>query len=134
MAQPWTSISNTSWDSSGLFRPPGRVFYTGLGHRTETWLDENFQSHIQGGIDWVLQINTTKPKTGISSTSGGLVNSTSKNGIAADGEKSPTSDEDDAKSAATLDATVSKTTNILQMGMFTLVLSSLLAQVAFQGL
>jgi hypothetical protein len=69
MARPWTSISNTtSWDSRGMFRPPGRVWYTGLGHREETWRDETFQSHIQGGIDWVLGVNTTKPKPVISST------------------------------------------------------------------
>lgn len=63
MARPWTRISNSSWDSRGVFRPPGRVWYTGLGHRAETWRDENFQSHVQGGIDWVLGVNTTKPKT-----------------------------------------------------------------------
>ena len=73
MARPWTSISNTTgWDSSGIFRPPGRMWYTGLGHRSETWRDETFQSHVQGGIDWVLGVNTTKPKTpktGVVSTS-----------------------------------------------------------------
>lgn len=66
MARPWTRISNSSWDSSGMFRPPGRMWYTGLGHREETWRDETFQSHIQGGIDWVLGINTTKPEISIS--------------------------------------------------------------------
>lgn len=62
MLRPWTRISNTSWDTTGMFRPPGRMFYTGLGHREETWRDETFQSHIQGGIDWVLGVNTTKAK------------------------------------------------------------------------
>ncbi len=33
----------------------GRVFYTALGHRDETWRDDPvFQAHVTGGIRWAL--------------------------------------------------------------------------------
>lgn len=32
----------------------GRVFYTALGHREDVWADARFQTHLQGGIRWVL--------------------------------------------------------------------------------
>lgn len=32
----------------------GRVFYTSLGHREDVWRSEVFQSHLLGGIDWLL--------------------------------------------------------------------------------
>jgi type 1 glutamine amidotransferase len=32
----------------------GRVFYTGMGHREDTWLDPLFQEMLFGGIDWAL--------------------------------------------------------------------------------
>jgi hypothetical protein len=35
----------------------GRVFYTALGHRDDIWAhDPVFRAHIQGGIQWVLQL------------------------------------------------------------------------------
>ncbi|CAN5331462.1 hypothetical protein BH11PLA2_BH11PLA2_01630 [soil metagenome] len=30
----------------------GKVFYTSLGHRNESWKDERFQKHLFGGLDW----------------------------------------------------------------------------------
>lgn len=35
--------------------------YTSLGHGSEIWRDPIFQSHIRGGIDWVLA-NGTMPE------------------------------------------------------------------------
>ncbi|MBS0260637.1 MAG: ThuA domain-containing protein [Planctomycetes bacterium] len=32
----------------------GRIFYTNLGHNTETWANKNFIESILGGIKWVL--------------------------------------------------------------------------------
>lgn len=32
----------------------GRVFYTAMGHREDTWLDPLFQEMLLGGIDWAL--------------------------------------------------------------------------------
>ncbi|KXN91666.1 hypothetical protein AN958_12518 [Leucoagaricus sp. SymC.cos] len=37
----------------------GRSFYTSLGHLNETWQDDLFLSHVLGGLQWVLQSNTT---------------------------------------------------------------------------
>jgi hypothetical protein len=31
------------------------MWYTSLGHTIEIWQDPTFQSHIKGGIDWVLE-------------------------------------------------------------------------------
>jgi type 1 glutamine amidotransferase len=48
---------------SGLGLPTsatGRMFYTGLGHANETWLDPTFRDHIYGGLGFVLNIDTTK--------------------------------------------------------------------------
>lgn len=33
----------------------GRMFYTSLGHKEETWRDPVFQNHVLGGIMYVLQ-------------------------------------------------------------------------------
>lgn len=33
----------------------GRVFYTSLGHRKETWKDERFQKHLLAGLNWSLK-------------------------------------------------------------------------------
>jgi type 1 glutamine amidotransferase len=33
----------------------GRVFYTALGHRTETWDDPRFRTHLREAIRWVLR-------------------------------------------------------------------------------
>jgi type 1 glutamine amidotransferase len=32
----------------------GRVFFTGLGHRDDTWASDRFQSLLLGGIRWAL--------------------------------------------------------------------------------
>src|SRR5690606_33127105 len=32
----------------------GRAWYTGLGHRPETYADARFVGHLAGGVDWVL--------------------------------------------------------------------------------
>jgi uncharacterized protein len=32
----------------------GKVFYTSLGHREDVWENKRYQSHILGGIKWVL--------------------------------------------------------------------------------
>jgi len=32
----------------------GRVFYTALGHREETWQDPRFQQHLLGALRWAL--------------------------------------------------------------------------------
>jgi hypothetical protein len=32
----------------------GRVFYTALGHRDELWMDDAYQRHVLGGLQWVL--------------------------------------------------------------------------------
>jgi uncharacterized protein len=32
----------------------GRVFYTALGHRTEVWQSDAFQTHLVGGLQWAL--------------------------------------------------------------------------------
>jgi type 1 glutamine amidotransferase len=41
---------------------PGRMFYTSLGHLSETWQMPTIQAHIAGGISWVLQSPTCKSK------------------------------------------------------------------------
>lgn len=33
----------------------GRVFYTAMGHRAETWADPGFQRHLEAGIRWVAE-------------------------------------------------------------------------------
>lgn len=38
----------------GRFLMPGRMFYTSLGHLSSTWQRDDFQSHVVGGIQWVL--------------------------------------------------------------------------------
>ncbi|KDQ57246.1 hypothetical protein JAAARDRAFT_131096 [Jaapia argillacea MUCL 33604] len=38
----------------------GRSFYTGLGHTDEIWEDEQFLSHLLGGISWALESKTTR--------------------------------------------------------------------------
>jgi type 1 glutamine amidotransferase len=54
----------TGWDTP-YKRPPypstwarlhgkGRVFFTAMGHREDTWLDPRFQEMLLGGIDWAL--------------------------------------------------------------------------------
>lgn len=30
----------------------GRIWYPALGHRSESYRDENFLKHIVGGIEW----------------------------------------------------------------------------------
>ena len=32
----------------------GRMFYTGLGHREDVWLNPAFMQHLLGGIEWTL--------------------------------------------------------------------------------
>lgn len=32
----------------------GRVFHTGLGHRDELWVREEFLSHLDGALEWLL--------------------------------------------------------------------------------
>ena len=32
----------------------GRMFYTALGHREDVWMDERFQEHLMGGIEWAI--------------------------------------------------------------------------------
>jgi type 1 glutamine amidotransferase len=32
----------------------GKVFYTSLGHREDVWMNETYQKHILGGINWSL--------------------------------------------------------------------------------
>jgi cytochrome c len=32
----------------------GRAFYTGLGHRSETYARDDFRAHVLGGLKWVL--------------------------------------------------------------------------------
>jgi type 1 glutamine amidotransferase len=32
----------------------GKIFYTSLGHREQTWKDERFQKHLFGGLDWAV--------------------------------------------------------------------------------
>lgn len=46
----------------------GRVFVTNLGHNPETWADERFTAHLQGGIEWILhkQEGESKPNPEIS--------------------------------------------------------------------
>ena len=34
----------------------GRLFYTNLGHRTETWTNSLFREHLIGGIRWALKL------------------------------------------------------------------------------
>lgn len=34
----------------------GRVFYTNLGHNTETWTNKQFIDSLQGGIKWVMRL------------------------------------------------------------------------------
>lgn len=50
---------NAVLDSLALTLLPCR--YTSLGHGSEIWRDVTFQSHIRGGIDWVLA-NGTMPE------------------------------------------------------------------------
>ncbi|KAN0063284.1 hypothetical protein ACQY0O_004448 [Thecaphora frezii] len=38
----------------------GRMWYTSLGHATETWRQNYFRGHIAGGIGWVLQSSTIR--------------------------------------------------------------------------
>ena len=33
----------------------GRVFYTAMGHTTESYSDPWFLAHLGGGLDWVLR-------------------------------------------------------------------------------
>ncbi|KAG8706154.1 hypothetical protein FRC09_002547 [Ceratobasidium sp. 395] len=60
----------------------GRSFYTSLGHLNSTWEDQNFLAHVLGGIQWALELNTTRamnpdgqvgaqPSGNITSTSSG---------------------------------------------------------------
>jgi len=35
----------------------GRIFYTGLGHRIETYSDSTFRKHILGGIFYAMNSN-----------------------------------------------------------------------------
>jgi len=39
----------------------GRVFYTAMGHTTESYSDPYFVRHITNGLDWVLQGAASKP-------------------------------------------------------------------------
>jgi uncharacterized protein len=63
------NANNTDWPPAGwdtpYKRPPypstwahlygkGRVFYTSIGHREDTWLNPVFQQILLGGIDWAL--------------------------------------------------------------------------------
>lgn len=32
----------------------GKVFYTNLGHRPETWVDKRFLESVEGGVRWIL--------------------------------------------------------------------------------
>ena len=34
----------------------GRVFYTALGHRDEVWRDPRFQTHLIGGLRYILRL------------------------------------------------------------------------------
>jgi type 1 glutamine amidotransferase len=36
----------------------GKVFYTNLGHNPETWANKTFVKHLEGGIRWVLDLET----------------------------------------------------------------------------
>jgi uncharacterized protein len=36
----------------------GRVFYTAMGHTAESYSDPRFLSHLEGGLDWVLNKKT----------------------------------------------------------------------------
>lgn len=53
--------ANGSWGAPPAFQMPGRMWYTSLGHGSDIWGDPIFQSHIRGGIDWVLA-NGTMPE------------------------------------------------------------------------
>ena len=33
----------------------GRVFYTAMGHTTESYSEPFFLQHVAGGLDWVLR-------------------------------------------------------------------------------
>jgi type 1 glutamine amidotransferase len=46
---------NGTQSVQGSFVANGRMWYTSLGHTIEIWQDPTFQSHIKGGIDWVLE-------------------------------------------------------------------------------
>jgi cytochrome c len=39
----------------------GRVFYTNLGHRSETWTDPTFLKHLTSGLDWAMEGGKTAP-------------------------------------------------------------------------
>ncbi|MES2793173.1 MAG: ThuA domain-containing protein [Planctomycetota bacterium] len=36
----------------------GKVFYTNLGHNPETWANKTFVKHLEGGIRWVLGLES----------------------------------------------------------------------------
>lgn len=36
----------------------GKVFYTNLGHNPETWTNKTFVKHLEGGIRWVLGLES----------------------------------------------------------------------------
>lgn len=38
----------------------GRSFYTALGHTNKTWHDDDFQGHILGALNWVLESPSLK--------------------------------------------------------------------------
>lgn len=39
----------------------GRMWYTGLGHFSETFEDDNFRQHLAGGIQWAAQLEGAAP-------------------------------------------------------------------------
>ncbi len=45
----------------------GRMFYTNLGHRSETWQNEAFLTHLLKGIEWAMEEGQTAPLTPLES-------------------------------------------------------------------
>lgn len=53
------NATNGTTVQQGSFVANGRMWYTALGHTIEIWQDPTFQAHIKGGIDWVLETESS---------------------------------------------------------------------------
>ncbi|KAK0542384.1 hypothetical protein OC845_006647 [Tilletia horrida] len=49
---------------------PGRSWYTSLGHSPETYSDPLFRQHLTSGIQWVLESDSLRGRSGNSSSPG----------------------------------------------------------------
>ncbi|GAA97484.1 uncharacterized protein L969DRAFT_43198 [Mixia osmundae IAM 14324] len=61
----------------GSFIATGRTWYTSLGHLTMTWQDSTFLSHVQGGISWVLELDSSSSTSSSTTSMGTSVAATS---------------------------------------------------------